>query len=119
MRPAHQPHEQLRTEAPSQKDHTDKYVSTFVSGSNTVDMSFSNPVLPKSSDYFKVGIDELTLNLNNLSLLESVEGEVLFRILRRGYLTRTPRGMRHLPITNCRTVPRRTWSNGGTLSSLR
>ena len=86
MRPAHQPHEQLRTEAPSQKDHTDKYVSTFVSGSNTVDMSFSNPVLSKSADYFKVGIDELTLNLNNLSLLEFVEGEVLFRIIRRGYL---------------------------------
>ena len=86
MRPAHQPQEQLRTEAPSQKDHTDKYVSTFVSGSNTVDMSFSNPVLSKSADYFKVGIDELTLNLNNLSLLEFVEGEVLFRIIRRGYL---------------------------------
>ncbi len=86
MRPAHQPHEQLRTEAPSQKDHTDKYVSTFVSGSNTVDMSFSNPVLSKSADYFKVGIDELTCNLNNLSRLEYVEGEVFFRILRRGYL---------------------------------
>ena len=85
MQPAHRAHDQLRTEAPSQKDHTDKYVSTFVSGSNTVDLSFTNPVLPKSADHFKVGIDDLTLNLNNLSLLESVEGEVLFRILRRGY----------------------------------
>ena len=86
MRPAHRAHEQLRTEAPTQKDHTDMYVSTFVSGSNTVDLSFTNPVLPKSADHFKVGIDELTLNLNNLSLLESVEGEVLFRILRRGFI---------------------------------
>ena len=83
--PTHKPHEQLRTEAPSQKDHTDKYVSCFVSGENNVDMSFTNPILSKSSDHFKVGIDELTCNLNNLSLLEYVEGEVFFRILRRGY----------------------------------
>ena len=84
--PTHKPHEQLRTEAPAPKDHSDLYVSTFVSGSNNVDMSFTNPILPKSADHFKVGIDELTCNLNNLSLLEYVEGDVLFRILRRGYL---------------------------------
>mgnify|MGYP003715672103 CR=1 FL=1 len=58
--PHHVPHEQLRTEAPSQRPHSDKYVSAFVSGSATVDMSFRNPVLGKSADHFKVGIDELT-----------------------------------------------------------
>ena len=64
--PNHRPHEQLRTEAPSQKDHSDKYVSAFVSGSSQVDMSFRNPVLSKSADHYKVGIDELTVNLQPL-----------------------------------------------------
>ena len=82
--PNHRPHEQLRTEAPSQKDHSDKYVSAFVSGSSQVDMSFRNPVLSKSSDHYKVGIDELTVNLGNLSMLEYGVDDVLFRILRRG-----------------------------------
>ena len=41
--PSHRPHDQLRTEAPSQKKHTDKYVSAYVSSDNYVDMSFSNP----------------------------------------------------------------------------
>ena len=82
--PNHRPHDQLRTEAPSQKDHSDKYVSAFVSGSSQVDMSFRNPVLSKSSDHYKVGIDELTVNLGNLSMLEYGVDDVLFRILRRG-----------------------------------
>ena len=83
-RPDHKPHEQLRTEAPSQKQHSDKYVSAFISGSATMDMSFRNPLLPKSADHFKVGIDELTVNLGNLSMLEYGTNDVLFRVLRRG-----------------------------------
>ena len=85
IQPNHRPHEQLRTEAPSQKTHSDKYVSAFVTGESTVDMSFRSPILPKSADHFKVGIDELTVNLGNLSMLEyDSTNDVLFRVLRRG-----------------------------------
>ena len=75
------PHEQLRMEAPRQKFHSDKYVSAFVTGEPTVDMQFRNPVLPKSADHYKVGID---VNLGNLSMLEYGVTDVIFRILRRG-----------------------------------
>ena len=85
--PQHRPHEQLRTEAPSQKKHTDKYVSAYVSSDNFVDMAFSNPLLQESADHFRVGIDELTVNLAHLSLLEfdSRGTNVLFRIRRLGF----------------------------------
>ncbi len=86
MLPYHKPHEQLRTEAPKQKEHTDKYVTAMVSGESNVDMSFRAPVLSKSSDYFKVGIDELTVNLSALSMLEYDSDEVIFRIVRRGFI---------------------------------
>ena len=83
--PQHRPHEQLRTEAPAQKKHSDKYVSAFVSSENQVDMTFTNPVLQDSADHYKVGVDELTVNLSNLSMLE-YEGnnDVLFVIRRLG-----------------------------------
>ena len=83
--PRHRPHEQLRTEAPAQKKHSDKYVSAFVSSENQVDMTFTNPVLGDSADHYKVGVDELTVNLSNLSMLE-YEGnnDVLFVIRRLG-----------------------------------
>jgi hypothetical protein len=84
VQPNHKPHDQLRMEAPSQKVHSDKYVSAFTTGTATVDMTFRNPVLPKSADHFKVGIDELTVNLGNLSMLEYGVNDVLFRVLRRG-----------------------------------
>jgi len=50
-------------------------------------MSFSNPLLQESADHFRVGIDELTVNLAHLSLLEfdSAGTNVLFRIKRLGY----------------------------------
>ena len=85
--PQHRPHEQLRTEAPTRRKHTDKYVSAYVSSDNFVDMSFSNPLLQESADHFRVGIDELTVNLAHLSLLEydSAGTNVLFRIKRLGY----------------------------------
>ena len=84
--PYHEPHTQLRTEAPKQKSHSDKYVSAFVGGDSSVDLSFKNPILDKSSDHFKVGIDELTVNLNRLSMLEydKTDGDVVFKIIRRG-----------------------------------
>ena len=82
--PSHRPHEQLRTEAATQKSHTDKYVSCFSSGEAAVDLTFTNPILQKSADHFKVGIDDLTVNLGNLSMLEYGVGDVIFRVLRRG-----------------------------------
>ena len=84
IRPAHRPHEQLRTEAPKRREHTDKYVSAIVGGENQIDLNFANPILPKSADHFAVGIDELTVNLSALSMLEYEDGETMFRILRRG-----------------------------------
>ena len=84
VQPNHRPHEQLRTEPPSQREHSEKYVSAFVTGSAQVEMSFRNPILPKSADHFKVGVDELTVNLGNLSMLEYGENDVLVRGLRRG-----------------------------------
>ena len=86
IRPHHRPHEQLRTEAPKQRKHTDKYVSAFVSSKSTVDMSFSNPLLQESADHYSVGIDDLTLNLSHLSLLEFETGDVLFQIKPIGYM---------------------------------
>ena len=82
--PQHRPHEQLRTEAPIQRNHSDKYVSAYVSSENNVDMSFQNPVLQDSADHFLVGIDDLTVNLSNLSMLEydSSGSNVLLRIRR-------------------------------------
>ena len=45
IQPSPQAHEQLRTEPATHKVQTDKYVSAFVSGDSSVDMSFRNPVL--------------------------------------------------------------------------
>ena len=82
IQPAHRPHDQLRTEPAAQREHTDKYVSAITSSSPSVDITFRDPVLQKSADHFKVGIDELTVNLGNLSMLEysGTDADVLFRI---------------------------------------
>jgi hypothetical protein len=85
MIPHHRANDQLRTEPAKQRQHNDKYVSAFASGTSEVDMSFRNALLEKSADHFRVGIDELTVNLNNLSMLEPSSTDVLFRIIRRGY----------------------------------
>ena len=84
MLPAHRPHDQLRTEPAKQREHTDKYVSCFASGNPAVDLTFKNPILQKSADHFKVGVDDLTVNLGSLSMLEYGVGDVVFRIIRRG-----------------------------------
>ena len=85
--PQHRPHEQLRTEAPRQKKHSDKYVSSYVSSDNFVDMSFTSPLLQESADHYSVGIDELNVNLAHLGILEFDQSgrNVLFQIRRLGY----------------------------------
>jgi hypothetical protein len=71
-----------------QRPHTDKYVSAYVSSDNHADMSFSNPILQDSADHYRVAIDDLTVNLSNLSMLEYDAGgaNVLFRIKRLGHI---------------------------------
>ena len=83
--PEHRPHDQLRTAPAAQRPHTDKYVSCFEPGTPSGSLTFRNPILDKSADHFKVGIDELTANIGALSMLEYESGEILFRIERRGY----------------------------------
>ena len=80
------PREQLRTEAPQQRPHNDKYVTVFQSGIAHVDMTFRDPVLTESADHFAVGIDELTVSLGSLSMLEynASRPTVLFRVRLRG-----------------------------------
>ena len=84
VQPYHEPHDQLRTEAPRQNPQSDKYVSAFVTNNPEIDVTFRTALLPQSADNYKVGIDELTVNLGNLSMLEYGVDDVLFRILRRG-----------------------------------
>ena len=51
-----------------------KFVTIFGDGSDgsqDVDISFREPLLGRPSDHFMVGVDNLTVNLNNLSMLAS------------------------------------------------
>ena len=51
-----------------------KYVSIFNDGSDgstDVDVSFREPLLSRPSDHFLVGVDNLTVNMNNLSMMEA------------------------------------------------
>ena len=82
--PQHRPVEQLRTEPAAQREHTDKYVTSFESGKSEVDITFTNPVLNESADHFKVGVDELTVNLGKVSMLDYGTNDIVFRIIRRG-----------------------------------
>lgn len=51
------------------------------------DMTFSSALLSDSADHYKVGVDEFTTNLSNLSMLEyDGTADVLFRIRRIGML---------------------------------
>ena len=50
-----------------------KYVSIFNDGSDgstDVDVSFREPLLSRPSDHFLVGVDNLTVNMNNLSMID-------------------------------------------------
>ena len=82
----HRPHDQLRTEPAAQRQHNDKYFTAFTSGENTVDVQFRNAILPKSASHYKVGVDELTVNLGQLSMLamNAASPETVFRVIRRG-----------------------------------
>ena len=82
-----QPREQLRTEAPRQRPHNDKYVTVFQSGIAHVDLTFRDPLLTESADHFAVGIDELTISLGSLSMLEynATTPIVLLRVSLRGH----------------------------------
>ena len=77
-----QPREQLRTEAPRQRPHNDKFVTVFQSGIAHVDLTFRDPVLTESADHFSVGVDELTVSLGSLSMLEynATRPDVLLRV---------------------------------------
>ncbi len=81
-----QPREQLRTEAPRQRPHNDKYVTVFQSGIAHVDLTFRDPLLTESADHFAVGVDELTVSLGSLSMIEynATRPTVLFRVRLRG-----------------------------------
>ena len=82
--PQHRPVEQLRTEPAAQREHTDKYVTSFESGKSEVDITFTNPVMNDSADHFKVGVDELTVNLGKVSMLDFGTNDIVFRIICRG-----------------------------------
>ena len=83
--PQHRPHEQLRTEPATQKAHTDKFVSAITTAANLVDITFVNPILDRSSDHFKVGVDELSVNFSAISMLDiNTTPDVVFRVIRRG-----------------------------------
>ena len=86
IQPYAEPRQQLRTEAPRQRPHDDKYVSVFESGSASADLTFRDPILSESADHFSVGIDELTISLGSLSMLEynATYPSVLLRVHLRG-----------------------------------
>jgi len=61
-----------------------KFVTVFNDGSDRhtdVDISFREPLLSRPSDHFLVGVDNLTVNLNNLSMIP-VSDDVLFQVVR-------------------------------------
>ena len=89
-----EPRQQLRTEAPRQRPHNDKYVSVFQSGIAHADITFRDPVLEQSADHYSVGVDELTVSLGSLSMLEydAVNPGVVLRVRLRGVDGQTDQG---------------------------
>ena len=62
-----------------------KFVSICADGSDgtpDVDISFKEPLLGRPSDHYMVGVDNLTVNMNHLSMLRQSEGpdDYVFRI---------------------------------------
>ena len=86
IQPYSEPRQQLRTEAPRQRPHDDKYVSIFQSGEASADLTFRDPILGESADHYSVGVDELTVSLGSLSMLEynATNPSVLLRVQLRG-----------------------------------
>ena len=63
----------MSTVVQNKRTSESKYVSIFNDGSDgmtDVDISFREPLLSRPSDHFLVGVDNLTVNLNNLSMVE-------------------------------------------------
>ena len=65
-----------------------KYVSVFADSRPDVDVTFSQELLNRPADHFVVGVDNLTVSLNSLSLLELEDGDVL----RIGRIAKTAAG---------------------------
>ena len=64
-----------------------KFVTIFNDGSDghtDVDIAFREPLLSRPSDHFLVGVDNLTVNLNNLSMIPVSENsdDFLFQVVR-------------------------------------
>ena len=49
-------------------------------GTPDVDISFREPLLSRPSDHYMVGVDNLTVNLNHLPMLEMNADEVVFEL---------------------------------------
>ena len=63
----------MSTVVQNKRTSESKYVSIFNDGGDgtpDVDISFREPLLSRPSDHFLVGVDNLTVNLNNLSMIE-------------------------------------------------
>ena len=58
----------------------------FQSGDASVDLTFRDPILAQSADHYSVGVDELTVSLGSLSMLEynKANPSVLLRVKLRG-----------------------------------
>ena len=62
----------------SNKRNTEsKYVSVFADSRPDVDVTFRQELLSRPSDHFLVGVDNLTVSLNSLSMLLLEDGDVL------------------------------------------
>ena len=60
-----------------------KYVTVMADGADgspDVDISFREPLLSRPSDHYMVGVDNLTVNLNHLPMLEMNADEVVFEL---------------------------------------
>ncbi len=68
-----------------------KYVSVFADSRPDVDVTFSDELLSRPSDHFMVGVDNPTVSLNSLRMLETEYGYVLrFGAIRRPLVPATP-----------------------------
>ena len=87
----------LRRKAVISKPADSRYVSLFSDANNKADITFSDAhkgLLPKSTKLYEVGIDNLTLSMNGLSMLSPSNTEpVILEILAlRTYQNQIPGG---------------------------
>ena len=85
----------MATVTQNKRTSESKFVTVFNDGSDghtDVDISFREPLLSRPSDHFLVGVDNLTVNLNNLSMIPisdrtdtkivEMEHDFLFQVVR-------------------------------------